>query len=167
MQDLVYIGRLLRIPGFDGPDVEDGRRAFVKANGVERKARKALKDGIRQAAAVTHGKTTRHEQDDPVKVAIRSWVSTMRALLVEYILRRTTASKGPDGKPISELEPYEVVHMVCKLRPDEMEVQEALANDLIESDVSVGAGGVKVSVDFIADHVRRLRPPPRHAIWRP
>lgn len=70
----------------------------------------------------------------------------MRDLLIQRILRQTTISKGHNGKPISELKQNETVYVFCQLWPNEMFVQDLLADSLVKSGVRLSGSRVKVGV---------------------
>ncbi len=142
---MTYIARLLRVPGFDSEQLDELRKAFKRVRDGERSKRKLDPAAIEEAAAIALGKAVTPARANPLWEASAEWITAQRRLLVSHILRRTTASKGPDGQPISSLPPITQRRMLCRLRPDEQEVQEKLAEGLVEREVAVSASGVKVS----------------------
>lgn len=145
-QDLTYIARVLRIPAFDSEQMDLLRKKFAQIQGQERsKRKKQSSQEIESAAAVALGKLTHHADEDPVHQALDEWIGYQRRLIAGHILNRKTWSKRPDGKPISDLPPYENRFIFCELRPDEMEVQKTLADELLEGEVAAAAGRVRVS----------------------
>lgn len=125
---------MLKIPGFETAQIEDFRKEFGRVKARENKDRN-LRHENTLAAAVASGKVTSRANETPMKNAISAWVGHMRSLLPDYIIRRTIQSKGPDGRPISNLTPYHEKVVFCTLREDEMEVQRALASHLVEENV--------------------------------
>lgn len=166
------MGRLLRIPGFESEQMDVLRKQYSAVQTEERKKRKhkgpneagpseaEKKAEKKAAAAVALGKLTHHTNEDRVHRALDEWIGLQRRLAAGHILNRTTASKGPDGQPISNLRPYETRFIFCELRPDEMEVQKKLADELLGEDVVATSQRVKVSFPSrsLARYGRRVRP---------
>lgn len=134
------------------------RRAFNRVRDEERTKRKADPDTLKQAAAVARGQVTKEPKDDAIRHAMVKWITEQRVLISSNILRRTTASKGPDGLPISSLPAITHRRMYCELRPDEQAVQERLATELVDGEVTVNQRGVKVSAHARTRSASMTRP---------
>ncbi len=134
---MVFLGRLLRFQGFDSESQTELRKAFTRAQGVARKDRKEAKKALQIARAYVTGKMSEKAEDTHVRKAAKQWISSMRPLLAEHIIRRSITSKGPGGAPISNLKMYHQVYIHCELTEEERFVQLTVADELTEQEVQV------------------------------
>ncbi|KAJ3011836.1 hypothetical protein NUW54_g2051 [Trametes sanguinea] len=96
------------------------------------KQRKARSDTVQLAAAVAIGKRTVKSEESETKIAIRAWVSDVRTLLIDYVIRRSVHSTDRDGRSIIRLPPWRDIIVPVTLREDELMVQHHLADRLRE-----------------------------------
>ncbi|KAH9846337.1 P-loop containing nucleoside triphosphate hydrolase protein, partial [Lenzites betulinus] len=147
--DIVLLGRILQVPGFDDDRMEDFRKAYNRAKAEGLRNRNERKETVGLAAAVATGQRTQAADNSPAKKAMAEWVNHIRELLKNHVIRRTTQSTDLHGKPIHRLDPIYTQRLLLELRPDEMEVQMALAEGLKDTGASVGQTGLEVCFLYI------------------
>ncbi|KAL7281844.1 hypothetical protein ACG7TL_005167 [Trametes sanguinea] len=130
--DVVLLAQMLHIPGFKTEAMQEHRKAYMRAKKHDTKQRKARSDTVQLAAAVAIGKRTVKSEESETKIAIRAWVSDVRTLLIDYVIRRSVHSTDRDGRSIIRLPPWRDIIVPVTLREDELMVQHHLADRLRE-----------------------------------
>ncbi|OSC96168.1 P-loop containing nucleoside triphosphate hydrolase protein, partial [Trametes coccinea BRFM310] len=74
------------------------------------------------------------------------WIDMQREALVNVMIRRDRNSLDASGKPIQDLPPLVNVDVLLTLRPDEMEIQRLLAEELRQQNVPLNGKNLHVSL---------------------
>ncbi|KAI9069960.1 hypothetical protein FKP32DRAFT_1558701 [Trametes sanguinea] len=115
----------------------------MRAKTRETKERKARADTVQLAAAIAIGKRTSKSEETETKTTIRAWVSDVRALMTDYVVRRSVHSKDLEGRPIIRLPPWIDIIVPVELRKDELAVQNILVDRLKEERHKLTTGGLE------------------------
>ncbi|KAL7277927.1 hypothetical protein ACG7TL_007875 [Trametes sanguinea] len=143
--DVVLLAQMLHIPGFKTEAMQEHRKAYMRAKKHDTKQRKARSDTVQLAAAVAIGKRTVKSEESETKIAIRAWVSDVRTLLIDYVIRRSVHSTDRDGRSIIRLPPWRDIIVPVTLREDELMVQHHLADRLREERSKLTTTGLEGS----------------------
>ena len=129
--------------------MDDHRREVDRARRQERKKRSEGKGEIRLARAVATGKQTKDADEDRVKLALSNWINELRSIFEGSMIRRTVNSLDYRGQPISGLEKWTELPILIELSPEEMHVQELLAEGLVGEGAKATVKAVQVSTDSL------------------
>ncbi|KAL7280993.1 hypothetical protein ACG7TL_004295 [Trametes sanguinea] len=125
--DAVSLARTLHIPGFSPKEVERYRKEYTSSR---RKHSRGEGDALRaEAVHIAIGEAHKPPMTSH-RAALITFVDYIRSHLGEYVLRRTSHSLTPEGKPIHNIPPIKEVPVIVQLTDEEMEVQEILASNL-------------------------------------
>ncbi|KAI0348763.1 hypothetical protein OH77DRAFT_1440817, partial [Trametes cingulata] len=143
--DVVLLAQMLHIPGFEGEEMNDFRKAYLRAKAREARNAKSRKQTVREFTAVTQGLLTSHANQSPSKEVLREWIAAIRERLVGYVIHRSVHSKDKDGDPIIKLDPWIEVFVPVELNDMEMEVQRKIANQLTADGARLNESGVELA----------------------
>ncbi|KAI0350441.1 hypothetical protein OH77DRAFT_1572606 [Trametes cingulata] len=118
--DLMLICRMLRIPGFTNPKMDEHHRAYLREKNKESRQREEQRHMTRR---IVKGKKPEYEET-PTLLTLFDWLDYSRKLLEKSVIRRTATSLDYEGKPIINLHPYVTVPVLVKLNEEETAVQQ-------------------------------------------
>ncbi|OSC96328.1 hypothetical protein PYCCODRAFT_1472717, partial [Trametes coccinea BRFM310] len=129
-RDLGYIGHVLGFTQFQGNAMEEKRKEYFRIKNKEARDTKAAKDRM---VRIIQGKDVKDILDS--LQSLYRWIDMQREALVNVMIRRDRNSTDANGKPIQDLPPLVNVDVLLTLRPDEMEIQRLLAEELRQQNV--------------------------------
>lgn len=149
IQDLVSLAILLAIAGIDAEAMDECRLVVDRARRLRNTNRPKGNGQLRLARYIAKGAADPEDTfEKEVSLALHQWVSVLRVLYADHIIRRTIDSVDNLGQPISGLPVYHDIPIILKLSDEEMDVQRLLAEDLVTEGAHIdnGNGAVKVRV---------------------